>query len=102
MSRNRFSFIAVCARNASLTTNPFSAIRMAGRSASASEIVPQRRSALAQVAGVPGTPTDSPELTASANGSGLPVAGSTNESARMAAGAVSRPSMVCTRCERAS
>src|SRR5204862_6946492 len=49
-------------------------------------------------AGVPGTPTEKPLLTASAKGNGCPVAGSTKAVGRIAAGAVSRPSRVTTRC----
>ena len=52
------------------------------------------------MAGVPGTPTESPLVTASSNGIGCPF--STKESSRIRSGAVSRPSMVCTRCVRAS
>lgn len=51
---------------------------------------------------MPGTPTDSPLVTAVGNGSGFPVAGSTKRLAVSAAGAVSRPSIVYTWCVRAS
>ena len=45
---------------------------------------------------MPGTPTESPDETASANAYGWPVAGSMNAVVGMAAGAVSRPSIVVT------
>ena len=51
--------------------------------------------------GVPGTPTPRPLVTRSANGIGSPVAGSMKLSSAKAAGAVSRPSMVTTRCRPA-
>ncbi len=56
--------------------------------------MPHCSSATSQVAGVPGTPTERPEETASPNGTGAP--SSRKESACIACGAVSRPSMVCT------
>jgi hypothetical protein len=77
-----------------------SAIRIAGRSAWRSETVPQRSSAPSQLPGVPGTPTDSPLVTASSKGIGWPF--STNESVRIRCGAVSRPSIPLTRLRRAS
>jgi hypothetical protein len=83
------------------TTKPRSAISMAGRSASRREIVPHFCSAVCQVCGVPGTPTEMPLMRASWNCNGSPVAGSTNASTFMLAGAASRPSMVCTVLVRA-
>ena len=57
--------------------------------------VPQRFSAVSQVAGVPGTPTLSPLVYSSVRtGRGSPVAGSTKASRGIEAGAVSRPSSV--------
>lgn len=102
MARNRCWFIAVSARNWSSTTKLSSASRMAGSNAVASVMVPQPRSACSQVAAVPGTPTDKPELTTWSNGSLPPVAGSRNASGFIAAGAVSRPSKECTWRVRAS
>jgi len=55
------------------------------------------------VAGVPGTPTDTPLVTSSGvNRYGSPVEGSMNASCGIDFGAVSRPSIVCTRWLRAS
>ena len=87
----------VCLAKVSSTTKPWSATRIAGCSTCAKLRVPQRSSACAQVAGVPGTPTDKPLVTASAKGNGCPVAGSMKAVGRIAAGAVSRPSRVTTR-----
>ena len=68
MSRNLASLLAVWSRNVWSTTKPLVATRRAGRSACPSESVPHLRSAFCQVRGVPGTPTDSPLVTASLNG----------------------------------
>jgi hypothetical protein len=58
---------------------------------------------VSQVAGVPGTPTETPLVTRSGKkGYGSPVAGSMNASRGMAAGAVSRPSIVDTEPSSAS
>lgn len=95
-SENRFRFICCSLFICLPMTKPRSASWAAGSSTEARLMVPQLRSARSHSAGVPGTPTDSPELTTSSNPSALPVAGSVNESGRIAAGAVSRPSMVCT------
>ena len=100
--RNRVWLSRVCPRKVSSTTKPRSAIRVAGRRACFRLSEPQRRRALSQVAGVPGTPTLTPLDTRSANAYGLPVAGSTKASSGMAAGAVSRPSRVETRPVEAS
>src|ERR1044072_6308001 len=59
-------------------TKPLRATRIAVLSASASEIVPSRRSAAAHPRTVPGTPTERPLYRASLNASGLPF--SMNES----------------------
>src|SRR5215210_5404880 len=67
---------------------------MAGANTSASDIVPNFSSASSHVATVPGTPTERPLYRASLNGSGTPF--SRNDAGCMAAGAVSRPSMVVT------
>ena len=64
--------------------------------------MPHFRSAVCQVCGVPGTPTEMPLIRASWNAYGSPVAGLTNASFSMDAGAASRPSMVCTFPVRAS
>ena len=64
-------------------------------SASASEIVPYLSSAFAQVATVPGTPTDRPLKRASVNGSGAPL--SQKDVGVIAADARSRPSIVTIR-----
>ncbi len=63
--------------------------------------MPHFRSAVRQVCGVPGTPTEMPLTRASWNAYGSPVAGLTNASCCMLAGAASRPSMVCTLLVRA-
>jgi hypothetical protein len=75
---------------------------MAGRSSCATGLEPKRFATACQVAGVPGTPTESPLVTAVAKAYGWPVDGSTKMSGRNAAGPVSRPSIVETRCVRAS
>ena len=66
------------------------------RSASRREIVPHFRSAVCQVCGVPGTPTEMPLMRAPWNCNGSPVAGLMKAFSCMVAGAASRPSMVCT------
>src|SRR6266705_3436968 len=68
---------------------------MPGCNACASVIVPYFSSASAQVAGVPGTPTDIPLKRASLNGSGAPF--SQKDDGVIAALAFSRPSIVVTR-----
>jgi hypothetical protein len=99
---NAARFSLICCWNVWSTTKPRSATLIAGRSASRMEIVPHFRSAVCQVCGVPGTPTEMPLMRASWNCNGSPVAGSTNAFSRMLAGAASRPSMVCTVLVRAS
>ena len=95
---NRSALSSVCWLKVWSTTNPRRARAAAGSSASAREIEPQRSRADCQVDGVPGTPTETPLVTRSGvNGYGCPVAGLMNASCVMAAGAVSRPSMVFTR-----
>ena len=75
-------------------TYPSLATRIPGCSACASVIVPYLSSASAQVAGVPGTPTDMPLKRASLNGSGAPF--SQKEVGVIATVAFSRPSIVVT------
>lgn len=91
----RSALSAVAWANASSTTKPRSAIRCAGARSWLKLRLPQRSRAACQVAGVPGTPTDRPELTAFQNSIGLP-SGSMNERSCRPAGAVSRPSRVVT------
>ena len=62
---NRSALSVVCWLNVLSTTNPLRARLLAGASASAREIEPQRSSAACQVAGVPGTPTETPLVTSS-------------------------------------
>jgi hypothetical protein len=100
-SRKRAAFASVCDRNVSSTTKPRFAIRIAGRSTSRIDFVPHIRSARSQVSGVPGTPTDRPLLTTSLKFIGSPLL-SRNDVSVMRIGAVSRPSMVRTRPDRAS
>ncbi len=102
MSLNRCSFVAIPALKSFRTVKPRSASSAAGRSESPSDRVPQWSSACCHVISVPGTPTESPELTAWSNGSGLPVAGSMKTVEVNACGPVSRPSIVDTLCVRAS
>ena len=88
---------SVCWRNVSSTTNPLRARSIEGCSAFFSGQRPQRSSAVSQVAGVPGVPTETPLVTSSGvNRYGWPVSGSMKASCGIAAGAVSRPSSVCT------
>src|SRR3954466_5284025 len=94
MSSNHGTAACVWSKNVWSTTKPFVATRIPGCSARASEIVPYFSSASAQVAGVPGTPTDIPLQRASLNGSGAPF--SQNDVGVIASGAVSRPSIVVT------
>ncbi len=101
MSEKRSALPAVCSLKVSSTTNPSSAISMAGLSTSSSDMDPYRRNAVSQVSGVPGTPMPSPLFTRSKKGSGSPVSGSMNNSEVTACGAVSRPSMVMMRCASA-
>src|SRR2546421_682525 len=68
---NRAALFATCVWNVWSTTNPVRASSSAGFRDSASDRVPHLRRASDHVAGVPGTPTLSPLVTASANGSGL-------------------------------
>ena len=90
----RFSLIWLM--NVWSTTKPRSATWIAGRNASRRESVPHFRSAVCQVCGVPGTPTEMPLTRASWNAYARPVAGSMKALTFMLAGAASRPSMVCT------
>src|SRR6478735_8037988 len=83
----RSAFWAVWSWKVWSTTKPLAARRSAGLSAWLND-------------GVPGTPTDRPELTAVAKGYGWPVAGSMNALSVKDIGAVSRPSMVLTFLER--
>jgi hypothetical protein len=99
---NRNAFSRTCSRKVPVTGKPCRATRSAGRSAAARLIVPQSRSACCQVISVPGTPTDSPLVTATGNASGWPVAGSVNSDGPALAGVVSRPSIVDTWRVRAS
>lgn len=99
--RNRSAFAAVCAWYAASTTNPRRARCSAGASSAPRLRLPKRRAASSQTAGVPGTPTDRPDDTTSANGSGVP-SGFVNTVGVNVAGAVSRPSIVLTRRLRAS
>ncbi len=94
-SLNRAWLSAVWSWKVWSTVKPRSAIRRAGSSASAKLRRPQRPTAVSQVAGEPGTPTDRPLVTASAKGRGLP--SSRNSELSAVREAVSRPSMVCTR-----
>ena len=68
MSANRAALSAVWSWKVWSTTKPRRATAAAGASELASERVPQRRSAVSQVAGVPGTPTDRPLVTALVEG----------------------------------
>ena len=99
-AENRATLAVVWSTNVWSTTKPRRATSVAPRSAVRRLIDPHWSSAVCHVAGVPGTPTDRPEVTASANGIGTPF--STKESLRIARGAVSRPSMVCTVPDAAS
>ena len=98
---NRGAFAAVWSAKVWSTTKPLAASRSAGLSAVLSDSVPWSRNALAHSAGVPGTPTDSPEFTtvskSMAEPSGFRKVFSVNVE-----GAVSRPSMVETLLLRAS
>lgn len=85
---------SVCERKVASTVNPSRAIRSAGFRTLPSRLLPQLSSAVCQVAGVPGVPTLSPLVTASAKASGRPFSRKSPESAD--SGAVSRPSIVCT------
>jgi len=87
--------------NVASTTKPRRATSSAGFSKAESFCVPQRLVASSQSAGVPGTPTDRPELTTVAKSSGLP-SGPMNVVGVNVAGADSRPSMVCTSPDLAS
>ena len=94
---------SVWSRKVWSTVNPFVARRMAGCNVSRRDSVPKRSSAASQVASVPGTPTERPDDTASANGYPTPngvvgdtLPGITKASLGMSAGAVSRPSIVVT------
>ena len=51
---------------------PFCASCSAGFSSSSKGMVPNCRAAFSHSAGVPGTPTDSPEVCTSANAKGFP------------------------------
>ena len=62
---NRSRLSSVWERKVSSTTKPRSASRVAGRSASRRERLPHWSSAESQVAGVPGTPTETPLVTSS-------------------------------------
>ncbi len=95
-SSNRVWLLSVWSWKVWSTTKPRVATRVAGFSASLRLMVPHCSRATCQVIGVPGTPADSPLLTASAKGIGAPVPSSTKESVFISAGAVSRPSMVWT------
>lgn len=92
---NLAALFAICVWNVGSTTNPLRARFSAGFRVFASDRVPHLRSASDHVAGVPGTPTLSPLVTASLNGSGWPF--STKRFASADFGAVSRPSKVWTR-----
>src|SRR5919197_484032 len=85
MSSKKSRFASIWLEKTSSTTKPSRAIAIAGPSTSASDIVPNSRSATSQVRTVPGTPADSPLQRAAVNGSGAPP--SQNESGRIAAGA---------------
>ena len=63
--------------------------------------MPKSRAARSHRAGVPGTPTDSPELTTVLKSIAVP-SGLVNVVAVNVVGAVSRPSIVRTLCVRAS
>jgi hypothetical protein len=85
------------------TTKPRRAISSAGFIRSPNLIVPKELTALAQVAGLPGTPTLRPELTALLNTMGVPSASWKTCSSNVGSdGAASRPSMVFTSPEPAS
>ncbi len=92
---NRSAFEAVWSWNVWSTTKPRRAMFSAGASRSPRGRVPKDRAARSQVAGEPGTPTDSPELTALENAMGVP-SGSRKVVGVKVLGAVSRPSMVFT------
>ena len=62
---NRTLFSSVCLANVLSTLNPSVASLIAGFSASPRVQVPHRFIALSQVAGVPGTPTETPLVTRS-------------------------------------
>jgi hypothetical protein len=70
--RKRSALDAVCSEKFSSTVKPRAAIRSAGRSSRCRSIVPNSSAAVSQVASVPGTPTDAPELTTVAKSSGSP------------------------------
>ena len=99
--RNRASLSRVCWAKVSSTTKPSRASSSAGSSSSASGRVPSWRAARAHRAGVPGTPTERPELTTVAKSSGAPDASVKTSSSKLA-GAASRPSSVVTSPVRAS
>ena len=62
---NRSALSSVCWLKVLSTLNPWRARSAAGASTSASDIDPQRSRAACQVAGVPGTPTETPLVTRS-------------------------------------
>jgi hypothetical protein len=99
---NRAAFAVTWSWNVWSTTKPRSATLIAGWSSRATGLEPKRLATACQVAGVPGTPTESPLVIAVAEGYGWSVAGSMKMSGRNAAGPVSRPSTVETRWVRAS
>ena len=85
-----------CWLKSAVTGNPCSATEMADLRSAPKLLLPYSETALAQVATVPGTPTDSPDRRASSKASGLPVFGSMKKLGLQAAGHISRPSMVTT------
>ncbi len=99
-SLKRSWLASVWARKVASTVNPSRASFSAGLRRWPSERLPQASRAFFQVAGVPGTPTERPLVWPSANGMGAPF--SWKSSAVAVLGAVSRPSMVCTRRDAAS
>ncbi len=68
----RWALVAVWEWNVSSTTKPCSASFWAGASSSFRLRLPSLPAALCHSAGVPGTPTDRPELTTVAKSSGVP------------------------------
>jgi hypothetical protein len=90
---------ATWSKNVWSTVKPVAATTIAGSSVWNSDMVPYSSSASAQPRTVPGTPADSPLNRASLKGSGAP--STQNESGAIAAGAVSRWSMVVTFPSRA-
>ena len=95
-SAKRAALESVWSRKVWSTTKPLRAIRSAGLRSVPRRSLPQRSAARAHVAGVPGTPTERPEVMTVANGHGCPVAGSMKDVSVYVAGAVSRPSIVST------